>query len=425
MHTYSGTIQRHLPTESLSKRDSIYYYEEDGLEKLREQISKDMSLSEDFSVEERVFSVHSMGWMEFDESQLTPELSSKAIKQCILELTTQSEHAVRVWGKQETKRLTLRIEDRCLKLLDPISGTILTTQPIATIRVWGVNDSDDFAYVARDQNFIEDESTERDGLLESEAKPPVLKCHVFHCENESGSENSAQKIANLLKEGMIKIKSMQQNPGMNRPQDLVIDEFTSTPIGSPSVEFPTPIEEPRKTIVARYLGKISVPKPTGVETLNEAISKICFDIDSNKCASFMDSGIDSGRGEVVLVHISPSKVSVESSVNGEIFVDCRVRYLSFLGISRNDVRCCGFILQIDEKTFEAHCFQCDPSAGALCKTIEAACKLRFQKCLDAHKQRCSQQLEAKKALSSQPSRSASISAIKSSVVNAFSKFLKK
>lgn len=36
--------------------------------------------------------------------------------------------------------------------------------------------------------------------------------------------------------------------------------------------------------------------------------------------------------------------------------------------------------------FIAHVFHCEPSSGALCKTIEAACKLRYQKCLDAHPQ---------------------------------------
>ena len=30
-----------------------------------------------------------------------------------------------------------------------------------------------------------------------------------------------------------------------------------------------------------------------------------------------------------------------------------------------------------------HVFHCEPTAGPLCKTIEAACKLRYQKCLDA------------------------------------------
>ena len=36
-----------------------------------------------------------------------------------------------------------------------------------------------------------------------------------------------------------------------------------------------------------------------------------------------------------------------------------------------------------QNTFLCHVFHCDPSAGQLCKTIEAACKLRYQKCLDA------------------------------------------
>ncbi|XP_077863047.1 amyloid beta precursor protein binding family B member 1-like [Saccoglossus kowalevskii] len=33
--------------------------------------------------------------------------------------------------------------------------------------------------------------------------------------------------------------------------------------------------------------------------------------------------------------------------------------------------------------FCCHVFQCEHSAGGLAKTIEAACKLRYQKCLDA------------------------------------------
>lgn len=55
-----------------------------------------------------------------------------------------------------------------------------------------------------------------------------------------------------------------------------------------------------------------------------------------------------------------------------------------MGISLDNVKRCGFIMQVDEHQFVAHCFHAEPSAGALCKTIEAACKLRYQKCLDAH-----------------------------------------
>merc|ERR1719153_29111 len=40
-------------------------------------------------------------------------------------------------------------------------------------------------------------------------------------------------------------------------------------------------------------------------------------------------------------------------------------------------------LHTAQDTFICHVFHCEPTAGPLCKTIEAACKLRYQKCLDA------------------------------------------
>ena len=48
------------------------------------------------------------------------------------------------------------------------------------------------------------------------------------------------------------------------------------------------------------------------------------------------------------------------------------------------LRTCGFVVHTPEDTFLAHCFACEPSGGSLCKAIEAACKLRYQKFLDAH-----------------------------------------
>ena len=61
------------------------------------------------------------------------------------------------------------------------------------------------------------------------------------------------------------------------------------------------------------------------------------------------------------------------------------RFLSFLGIGRNDAFC-AFIMHTAQDTFVAHVFQCEGSCSPLCKTIEAACKLRYQKCLDARPQ---------------------------------------
>lgn len=51
-----------------------------------------------------------------------------------------------------------------------------------------------------------------------------------------------------------------------------------------------------------------------------------------------------------------------------------MRYLSFLGIGKN-VKNCAFIIHTAQDKFICHAFRCEPSSGALCKTIEAACKV--------------------------------------------------
>ena len=62
----------------------------------------------------------------------------------------------------------------------------------------------------------------------------------------------------------------------------------------------------------------------------------------------------------------------------KLIAECRVRYLSFLGIGRN-VKQCGFIMHTAQDLFIAHVFHCEPSSGALCKTVEAACKVSILK----------------------------------------------
>jgi len=39
-------------------------------------------------------------------------------------------------------------------------------------------------------------------------------------------------------------------------------------------------------------------------------------------------------------------------------------------------RMCAFIMHGAEDQYYAHIFHCEPSAGPLCKTIEAACKVQ-------------------------------------------------
>ena len=90
-------------------------------------------------------------------------------------------------------------------------------------------------------------------------------------------------------------------------------------------------------------------------------------------------------------------------------------------------------MQVDERQFVAHCFQAEPSGGALCKTIEAACKLRYQKCLDAHKrlvkeqqigQKDNGQASAMRGNGSNVASSPVAAVIKSTIAGVFSKIVR-
>ena len=89
---------------------------------------------------------------------------------------------------------------------------------------------------------------------------------------------------------------------------------------------------------------------------------------------------------LVNVGVAPSTITISFADAKRPPIDCRVRFLSFLGIGK-DSRKCAFIVHTAQDTFVAYAFHCEPHSGPLCKTIEAACTLRYQKCLDARPQR--------------------------------------
>lgn len=98
--------------------------------------------------------------MEIAEEDLTPERSSKAVNKCILDLSFGKNDLLDVvgrWGDVslissslnpptglesnavfQGKDLFLDLDEGALKLIDPENLTVLNTQPIHTIRVWGV-----------------------------------------------------------------------------------------------------------------------------------------------------------------------------------------------------------------------------------------------------------------------------------------------
>lgn len=125
------------------------------------------------------------------------------------------------------------------------------------------------------------------------------------------------------------------------------------------------MEEPKKVLKAQYVGSLEIFNSTGIDALNSAIDSVI-------------DGSQHKQWEHVNVSVAPSMISINSvGDDPRLIVECRVRYLSFLGIGKN-VKTCAFIMHTAQDKFVAHVFYCEPSSGALCKTIEAACKVYFE-----------------------------------------------
>ncbi|KHJ43073.1 phosphotyrosine interaction domain protein [Trichuris suis] len=295
------------------------------------------------------FAVRSLGWIEIAEENLTPERSSRAVNRAIVDLSTgRNDYMENVakWG--DGKELIMELDDHDLRLCDPDSGAVLHVQPIHLIRVWGVgrDNGRDFAYVARDR------STKR------------FMCHVFRC------DTPARTIANTLRD-ICKRLMIERRPNSLPSRVATLDQRKPVVLDA----FPTPMEEPKKIIRCHFLGVTQVPKATGkdrIEVLNEAVDRLVTQVRLE-------------RWILVDVSIAPSTISI-TEVGGNQIAECRVRYLSFLGIGR-DVKHCAFIMHMSSENYMCYVFHVEPSAGAMAKTIEAACKLRYQKVIDAHGER--------------------------------------
>ncbi|XP_043917413.1 amyloid-beta A4 precursor protein-binding family B member 2-like isoform X7 [Protopterus annectens] len=89
--------------------------------------------------EVKCFAVRSLGWVEMAEEDLAPGKSSVAVNNCIRQLSyckNDIRDTVGIWG--EGKDMYLILENDMLNLVDPMDHSVLHSQPIVSIRVWGV-----------------------------------------------------------------------------------------------------------------------------------------------------------------------------------------------------------------------------------------------------------------------------------------------
>ncbi|XP_042323203.1 amyloid-beta A4 precursor protein-binding family B member 2 isoform X7 [Sceloporus undulatus] len=311
------------------------------------QCDEDDSCSINSDPEAKCFAVRSLGWVEMAEEDLAPGKSSVAVNNCIRQLSyckNDIRDTVGIWG--EGKDMYLILENDMLNLVDPMDRSILHSQPIVSIRVWGVgrDNGRDFAYVARDR------------------ETRILKCHVFRC------DTPAKAIATSLHEICSKIMAERKNAKAVACSSL--QDRTNVTLEVPLQDFPTPKTELVQKFHVQYLGMLPVARPVGMDTLNGAIE------------SLMSS---SGREDwmPVTMNVADATVTVISEGNEEeIMVECRVRFLSFMGVGK-DIHTFAFIMDTGNQHFECHVFWCEPNAGNVSEAVQAACMLRYQKCLVA------------------------------------------
>ncbi|XP_050928247.1 amyloid beta precursor protein binding family B member 2 isoform X2 [Lates calcarifer] len=304
-----------------------------------------VDLNNSFSNPEAMsFPVRSLGWVEMAEQDLCEGRSSVAVHHCIRQLSycrRDIRDSAGVWG--EGKGMLLVLQDRMLTLVDPDDRSLLHSQPISSIRVWGVGrDHDrDFAYVARDKNTR------------------VLKCHVFRC------DTPAAAIATSLHEICSKIMAERKSA------KAAAGSSSQTGSDVPLQEFPMPKTELVQKFHVLYLGMTSVSRPIGMDIINGAIDSLL-------------SSTGKEDWTPVILSIADTTVAVikEKEEDEEVLVECRVRFLSFMGVGR-DVHTFAFIMDTGNQHFQCHVFWCDPNAGCVSEAVQAACVLRYQKCLVA------------------------------------------
>ena len=79
------------------------------------------------------------------------------------------------------------------------------------------------------------------------------------------------------------------------------------------------------------LGTIQVSKPSGMDVLNNSINTLANDIPRDEW-------------KMVSVAVAPSTITISFVDGGEPPLDCRVRFLSFLGIGQESAQYCAFIV---------------------------------------------------------------------------------
>lgn len=413
-HVATGLIQRTRPTaDFIPRKESLVLYHDDEeinqASTVRKLSSDDdeyfesgaaLTIAEDtLNDSSMTFVVYPLGSCEFDETQLVSTSNTKAIQRCILRLANRpSREESMCWGLDQSQPVLMRLYENLIQFTDIKTQTLLRSQPIPTIRTWAVDDDNNFAFVIEDRPHEDDQSGDLhqgdyyDSVDYALLNAPSLMCYVF---TSMDDDDMSCRVAAKINEEINKYKAQMTNKisKSTRLQQMISPQVTNGDQTDADEDLDDLEESNEMTINVKFIGKVQVPRPTGVDTLNVAIDKCLADASKAQLSRIAASGsasdgsnpsemnYDDGSPLIdAKLHVSPSSVIVENETTGEIIVECRIRYLTFIGISRRDLRWCGFIMQnTTNKSFVAHCFEVHPNASRVCDAIQTSCMKLYEK----------------------------------------------
>uniref|UniRef100_A0A673KTK3 PID domain-containing protein n=1 Tax=Sinocyclocheilus rhinocerous TaxID=307959 RepID=A0A673KTK3_9TELE len=291
----------------------------------------------------QVFAVCYLGWLEVRDADVRSARSG-AVLNADRQLSDLIHKLTSLSSRSQTQAMLLVLQDITLTLIDPADHTLLHSQPISCIRVWGGGRgfSRDFAYVARDENTR------------------VLKCHVFQC------DSPAESVTSSLKQICSKVRS-ENREIIHREQSAHIHIH---------IEFPTPKTDLQHSFHVLYLGMTSVLRPIGMDMINGAIDSLM-------------SAAGKEDWTPVLLNVADATITViKEKVTHTLHFwldnnSISICIASFMGVGR-DVHTFAFIMDTGNQHFQCHVFWCEPNAGSVSEAVQSACVVRNAKCLLAN-----------------------------------------
>uniref|UniRef100_A0A6I8PLV0 Amyloid beta (A4) precursor protein-binding, family B, member 3 n=1 Tax=Xenopus tropicalis TaxID=8364 RepID=A0A6I8PLV0_XENTR len=340
---HQASVSDAPPQRSLShtstvaeRRHSLPWHDEDLFHNINEPGSKS-------------FAVHCLGWVEIPEEDLAPGKSSITVNNCIQQLSHIKCDGTDITGSSsEGQNMVMVLKDDTMTLMDPLDHSLIHSQPIINIRVWGVgcNNGRDFAFIANDKDTC------------------MLKCHVFRC------DVPAKAIASALHDLCSKIMAEKAVVNNTITRSVTLETISQEDLPL-QVEILDAVQQSIQKYEVLYLGSLPVSKPMGMDVLNDTIESLRSTTLREQWKSALLSVTDT------LITVSQTEGEEE-----HLLWQSQVRYVTFIGVGK-DPHTFAIIVDVGKQSFKSIVFWCEPDAGSVSEAVQAACMVQYQKCVVA------------------------------------------